>query len=109
MLTHRLSGFTGPVPSAALDKSVFSCEDSLAFLRQIVKKKVLLFRRSAKYDKKSIALGGLAVQQLDRAGSAQTVCTEGEELLHILESRRGLQLFRSPICSTVAAHRQRDL
>ena len=24
MLTHRLSGFTGPVPSAALDKSVFS-------------------------------------------------------------------------------------
>ena len=25
MLSHRLSGFTGPVPSAALDKSVFSC------------------------------------------------------------------------------------
>src|SRR5699024_11136400 len=43
--TRRLSGFTGPVPSAALDKHGihFVAGDIVAFLRQIVKKVVRLF------------------------------------------------------------------
>ena len=31
MLAHRLSGFTGPVPSAALDKQVFSCVRQISY------------------------------------------------------------------------------
>ncbi len=52
MLSHRLSGFTGPVPSAALDKSVFSCflRDILSSLRQIVKKSITLFRHLNEID-----------------------------------------------------------
>ena len=50
--SHRLSGFTGPVPSAALDKSVFSCflKDILSSLRQIVKKSITLFRHLNEID-----------------------------------------------------------
>ena len=104
MLSHRLSGFTGPVPSAALDKSVFSCflRNILSSLRRNVKNSLTLFIQHSKIDqedrfdqqkhsvrcafaeKKSVTLCLFAVQQLDRAGSAQTVRAQREELFHIV-------------------------
>ena len=101
MLSHRLSGFTGPVPSAALDKSVFSCflRNILSCLRRNVKNSLTLFIQHSKIDqedrfeqqkhsfrcafveKNSVTFCLFAVQQLDRAGSAQTVRAQREELL----------------------------
>ena len=72
-LARRLSGFTGPVPSAALDKHgiQFVAGDIVAPPGGIVKKKVELFTRCA--ENFSVPLRRFALQQLDGPAGAQAV------------------------------------
>ncbi|MGN0707743.1 MAG: hypothetical protein ACI4JC_07055, partial [Faecalibacterium sp.] len=63
---RRLSGVTGPVPSATLDKAVFSCTFILASFRQIVKKSPPLFRHSASFDASSVRAEKLFPAQMPK-------------------------------------------